>query len=154
MDAGLRDNFGLETALRFTHVFREWITNNTSGVVLVQIRDRQGGGWEYPFESKAISEVVTKPMLLLQYNWYKMQQYNQQDQLSFASDIMNGKLSKLTFQYVPDKLDSKAALNFHLTKREKMDIIKTLDNSLNRQAFLQFGKIILPDTVRQTLSVR
>jgi hypothetical protein len=47
MDAGLRDNFGQEVALRFTRVFKDWILENTSGVVLIQIRDRKGGGWEF-----------------------------------------------------------------------------------------------------------
>lgn len=141
MDAGLRDNYGIETAIRFVHVFKDWIKANTAGVVLLQIRDRQGGGWEAPFESKAISEIITKPMLLLQYNWYKMQQYNQMDQLSFTADIMEGKFSKLTFQYLPEKEDSKAALNFHLTKRERIGIISTLDNMVNRQAFLRYKQL-------------
>jgi hypothetical protein len=154
MDAGLRDNYGIETALRFTHVFRNWIRENTSGVVLLQIRDRQGGGWEYPFESKDVSEIVTKPMLLLQYNWYKMQQYNQQDQLSFTSDIMEGKFKKLTFQYIPEKEDSKATLNFHLTKRERMDVVKALDNNFNRKAFSQYEKFSKRDTTVNKLSIR
>ncbi|MFM9907988.1 MAG: patatin-like phospholipase family protein, partial [Chitinophagaceae bacterium] len=41
MDAGLRDNFGQETAIRFIQVFNEWIKENTGGVVLLQIRDRK-----------------------------------------------------------------------------------------------------------------
>ncbi|GAO42133.1 patatin-like phospholipase family protein [Flavihumibacter petaseus] len=152
MDAGLRDNYGIETALRFIHVFRDWIQENTSGAVLLQIRDRRGGGWEAPFESHAISEIVTKPMLLLQYNWYKMQQYNQMDQLSFTEDIMGGKFRRLNFQYIPEKEDAKAALNFHLTKRERMDIIRALDNNVNRSAFQTYELLATPDSVRRALS--
>lgn len=48
MDAGLRDNYGPETAVRFVQVFKDWIDHNTSGVVLVQIRDRIIGGWDHP----------------------------------------------------------------------------------------------------------
>ena len=39
MDAGFRDNFGEATAIRFLNVFREWMQENTGGVVLLQIRD-------------------------------------------------------------------------------------------------------------------
>ena len=89
MDAGFRDNFGEQTAIRFLNVFREWILKNTGGVVLIQIRDRKTGGWENPYESKDITEIFTKPLLLLQYNWYKMQEYNQDDLLSLTQNMMD-----------------------------------------------------------------
>ncbi len=152
MDAGLRDNYGLEIALRFTHVFRDWILENTAGVVLVQIRDREGGGWEYPFESKDISEIVTKPMLLLQYNWYKMQQYNQFDHLAYSSALMKGKLMRVSFRYLPEKEDMKAALNFHLTQREKQDILQALNNEGNTASFMQFRRLMQPDSASPQLS--
>ncbi|MBZ5858912.1 patatin-like phospholipase family protein [Flavihumibacter profundi] len=154
MDAGLRDNYGLETALRFINVFRDWIRENTGGVVLLQIRDRRGGGWEYPFESKDISEVVTKPLLLLQYNWYKMQQYNQNEQLGFIADMMGNQFHKLSFQYTPVKEDSKAALNFHLTKEEKRDIVLALDNEFNKQGFNLFRQVQMADSSNRTSSFR
>lgn len=138
MDAGLRDNYGIETAVRFIHVFSDWIKENTSGVTLLQIKDRQGGGWEHPFESKAVSEIVTKPLLLLQLNWYKMQQYNHQDQLGMVSDILPGQFNRINFHYLPEKEETKAALNFHLTQREKVDIRHALDNEINALAFARF----------------
>lgn len=39
MDAGMNDNFGVGDALKFLYVFREWIRDNTSGAVLISIRD-------------------------------------------------------------------------------------------------------------------
>lgn len=154
MDAGLRDNYGLETALRFINVFKDWIKENTSGVVMVQIRDRRGGGWEYPFESKDISEVVTKPLLLLQYNWYKMQQFNQHEQMNLTAEMMGSQFRKLTFQYIPLKEDSQAALNFHLTKQEKRDIVQALDNDFNKKGYGQFQQLLTPDTISRKLSIR
>ena len=38
MDAGFRDNFGLESATRFLAIFRTWIRTNTSGVTIISIR--------------------------------------------------------------------------------------------------------------------
>ncbi len=37
LDAGFRDNYGIVSAVRFIHVFKDWILKNTSGVVMVQI---------------------------------------------------------------------------------------------------------------------
>ena len=40
LDAGFRDNQGIISATRFIHVFKDWITENTSGVILVQISSK------------------------------------------------------------------------------------------------------------------
>ncbi len=144
MDAGLRDNFGQETALRFLFVFRKWIAENTSKVVLIQIRDRRSGGWDHPFETDNISEIITKPMLLFQYNYYKMQEYSQNEVIGLQS-ILSNKFYKVSFQYVPAKEDIAAALNFHLTKREKQDIEGALGNDDNRTSFEKF-RALLPQS--------
>jgi len=135
MDAGFRDNFGEQTAIRFLNVFKSWILENTGGVVLIQIRDRKTGGWESPYESTDITEIFTKPLLLLQYNWYKMQEYNQDDLLSMTQSTMGKYFYKLTFQYVPKNVDEGAALNFHLTRQEKLDIANALNTKDNQSVF-------------------
>ena len=144
MDAGFRDNFGEMNAIRFLNAFREWIQENTSGVVLLQVRDRKAGGWENPFESGDITEIITKPLLLLQDNWYKMQEYSQNDLLSLSQSGMGFPFRKLIFQYVPKTEDAGAALNFHLTKQEKLNIIGSLENEENKRSFNEFRKLARP----------
>ena len=135
MDAGLRDNYGQETALRFLEAFDDWIKENTSGVVIIQIRDRSPGGWEYPYLSDDITDHVTKPFLLLQHNWFKMMEYFQNDMLSYYAEHPDRKLHKVLFQYASDKEENKAALNFHLSKREKLDIMNSVDSHSNEESF-------------------
>jgi hypothetical protein len=142
MDAGIRDNYGQETALRFIQIFQQWIRENTSGVVLIHIRDRKTGGWEHPYESTNITELATKPMLLLEYNWYKMQEYSQNDLMGLAQSMMGNYFYNLCFQYVPEKSDARAALNFHLTKSEKKDIASALKSAGNQQTFAQFNQLM------------
>lgn len=142
MDAGLRDNFGMETAIRFVQVFEQWIRENTGGVVFIQIRDRKPGGWEHPFESGTITDIVTKPMLLLQYNWFKMQEYSQNELLSFSQELMGNRFFKLSFQYIPKKEDARAALNFRLSKREKQDISEALYSEKNQKNFAVFEQML------------
>jgi hypothetical protein len=142
MDAGLRDNFGELNAIRFLNVFREWLQQNTGGVVLLQIRDRKAGGWENPYESDVITDIVTKPLLVLQDNWYKMQEYSQDDLLSLSQIGMGFPFRKLVFEYVPKTEDMGAHLNFHLTKEEKLNIIGSLDNADNQRNFKEFQSLI------------
>ncbi len=148
MDAGLRDNYGPETSLRFIEVFKDWLKENTAGVVMLQIRDRKSGGWDDPFESGDISELATKPMLLLQYNWYKMQEYNQDNTLGLTQQLMDNKLYKISFQYAAKTADAKAALNFHLTQREKINIIEALENDDNTKGFAAFSSLLKRDSLR------
>ena len=133
MDAGLRDNYGTETALRFLNSFDDWIRDNTSGVLLVQLFDRATGGWDHPYQSDNISDHAVKPFLMLQNNWYKLMEYSQNDMIGFYIENSAHNLSKVFFRYSSQTAESKAALNFHLTKREKVDIARSL-NSVDNMA--------------------
>src|SRR5690606_31734662 len=126
---------------------------NTSGVALIQIRDRITGGWDHPFESSDVTEIVTKPFLILQYNWYKMQDYNQYDQLSYTQELFGDHFHRLSFQYVPEKDDAGAALNFHLTKREKASISLALDNENNAASFDSFMELLSKDSLKRRTAV-
>ena len=134
MDAGLRDNFGQETTLRFIENFKDWIIQNTGGVIILQMRDRMKDNWQQPFESVGITDVLVKPATMLQHNWYKLQDYSQTDQYSYLHDGIDSVLHRITFMYVPEKDEQGAALNFHLTAREKRDIIASFNNSYNQIA--------------------
>ena len=152
MDAGLRDNFGQETTLRFLESFDDWINKNTSGVLIVQIRDRKAGGWEVPYLSENISDHFTKPFLLLQHNWFKMMEYSQNDMLGYYTTNSGHRVYKLLFQYAADKDENKAALNFHLTRREEKDIIASINAPQNQKNFQQllelFNKKNENDSIR------
>ena len=135
MDAGLRDNYGQETSLRFISSFDEWIKENTSGVLIIQIRDRQAGGWEAPYLSDDITDHATKPFLLLQHNWFKMMEYAQNDMLDYYTTAKGVPLYKVAFQYQSDNSENKAALNFHLTRREAKDIMHSIEGENNQRNF-------------------
>ncbi len=135
MDAGLRDNYGQETALRFLESFDNWIQQNTSGVLMIQIRDRQAGAWEAPYESDNLFDHITKPFLLLQHNWYKMMEFFQNDMLSYFAEHKAHNINKIIFQYANSNEENKAELNFHLTQREKKDIMASINLPVNQSSF-------------------
>ncbi|MFC0774429.1 hypothetical protein [Terrimonas alba] len=142
MDAGLRDNYGQETSLRFLEAFDGWIKENTSGVLIIQIRDRSPGGWEFPYMSDDITDHATKPFLLLQHNWFKMMEYFQNDMLSYYSEHPGRTVHKVLFQYASDNEENKAALNFHLSKREKKDITISVNSSANARSFRELKRLL------------
>lgn len=142
MDAGLRDNYGQETTLRFLQVFEDWIRENTSGVMIMQIRDRSPGGWDSPYLSDDISDHATKPFLLLQHNWFKMMEYFQNDMLSYFGKDYDIPLHKVLFEYAADSEENKAALNFHLSQRERNDVTQSIRSFANTRSFQKTLELI------------
>jgi len=133
MDAGIKDNFGQETSMRFIDNFKEWISENTGGVIILQIRDRMNDYWENPLEKGSISDIVIKPATMLQKNWHNFQDYAQADEYSYLKDSALFNLHRLTFMYVPKKEELGAALNFHLTASEKRDVIASFKSEYNQK---------------------
>jgi hypothetical protein len=155
MDAGLRDNFGQETSIRFLSSFDEWIKENTGGVLIIQMRDRGTGGWEMPYVSDDITDHITKPFLLLQHNWFKMMEFFQNDMLNYYSTTSGCPVYKITFQYMADNEQNKAALNFHLTKREEKNIMSSINSAGNQESFRKVIKLMerkfMPDSIRRNI---
>lgn len=134
MDAGLRDNTGSETSLRFIQYFEDWIKANTSGVVLIQIRDKSIGTWQQPFETNSLTDMLVNPATVLQHNWYKFQDYSQSDELSYFKGNGDTTFKRIAIVYVPEKEEKMASLNFHLSKRERRDVQLSFYNSDNQKA--------------------
>ena len=62
MDAGFRDNYGVETASRFLLVFQQWIQDNTSGIVLVNIQSFEDRKNIESVRSKSLPEMFLQPL--------------------------------------------------------------------------------------------
>jgi energy-coupling factor transporter transmembrane protein EcfT len=142
MDAGLRDNNGQESSLRFLNVFKDWVNENTRGVLIIQVRSRQKGSWDNTYKNGGISEIITKPFTMLQTNWFRLQDYLQDDEISYAKNIFDKPLHRVAFMYIPEKEESGATLNFHLTASEKNEVNASLHRINNVEAFKQIETIV------------
>jgi hypothetical protein len=121
----------MENCLRFITSMKEWIQQNTRGVLILQIRDRQAGGWETPYELKGFGDHTIKPVLLLQHSWSKMMEYFQNDMYTYFASSTGFPVYKVVFQYTSADKSNQAALSFHLTEQEKRDIKAALTSKTN-----------------------
>lgn len=127
VDAGVRDNFGLKTTMQFLYTFKDWINNNTSGVVVVQIRDLP--------KNKILREPhrtfmakFSAPIGGIYGNLTKTQDYNNEQALRYLQGWFYDKVDVISFELNQNK-DTQISLSWHLTKSEKNRIIKALEDS-------------------------
>ena len=142
MDAGLRDNFGLSTSLRFVNTFKNWLQQNTSNVVLIEIRDRELSNWNDDAGNNDFLSFITNPFLLLQNNWYKLQDYSQNDQAVYLGQALGPQFKRVLFKYQAENKNASASLSFHLTAAEKVDVAAALYNKENQQSFKYIGDMM------------
>jgi hypothetical protein len=141
MDAGARDNFGLETSLKFLYTFRNWISSNTSGVIIIQIRDRfkkapiEGEG------NKSLVQTLSTPLGALYGNLFSIQDYNNDGLYQYASRWYDGKIDVVEFQLKNQKPDN-ISLSWHLTNKEKMKVIESLKNEENEKALKKLVEML------------
>lgn len=144
MDAGFRDNFGLKSTIRFLSVFQDWIKNNTSGVVLVQVRGYDRDTEIAPSDNQGAIESIFNPLniagLVL-----KLQDYEHDTNLGFIYDAFGpGMFDIIRFTYLPSKKNKEAPISFHLTSAEKVDILNAIHNKDNRSEMQRLVKALNP----------
>jgi predicted flavoprotein YhiN len=61
---------------------------------------------------------------------------------SYLVNNADFKVHKVSLQYTPNKKEDKAALNFHLTQREKQSISSSLNSKLNQDHLQQIVNLL------------
>ena len=131
MDAGIRDNFGIKTTIRYIDALKDWIKENTSGIVLIQIRDIV-----QDFERKDNSKIslidkLIKPTLNFYSNFLQAQEFNASELLELT--INNSiPLDVVTFA-LRNAPEDNISLSWHLTNLEKQKIKQAINNQNNQK---------------------
>lgn len=140
MDAGIRDNYGIINAVRFLYSFKDWIEQNTSGVIIVQIRDNYKKTKVDFSASNTFWQKLSSPLKNATGNFILMQDYQNDQLLINASAWFNGPLDFVMFEM--PQLEEKISLSLHLTNREKNFVLDCVMNPYNRQSLIQLEKLI------------
>ena len=152
MDTGLSDNFGIQDALRFMYVFQKWIYENTSGVVLVTIRDSEKSTEIPPTTPPKILEKIFVPLKNIYSNWDNIQTIQNEVLFNYMDESMPFDVEKVEFEYAPEKVQAeelsgsqetmqRASLNWRLTAREKKSILASIFTKKNQQSIQRLEEI-------------
>jgi hypothetical protein len=152
MDTGLSDNFGIQDALRFLYVFQQWIADNTSGVVLVSIRDSPKSVEIPKTEPPRIFEKVFIPLKNIYINWDNVQTIQNEVLYNYIDESMPFSLERIEFEYDPEQIQleeltgsqetmQRASLNWRLTAKEKSSILNGIESRKNRQSIEKIQRL-------------
>ncbi|SMG33498.1 Patatin-like phospholipase [Marivirga sericea] len=149
MDAGLADNFGVSDAVLFLYNFKDWIANNTSGVIILTVRDSKKAAIIEKSQNLSILEKLSTPISNIYNNWSNVQDTRNDLLIEYATEWFQGQLvhAMLTYDagvhFSGDSLDNmkhieeRASLNWRLTGREKSNI-KNAIHSIENQKTLKW----------------
>jgi hypothetical protein len=140
MDAGLRDNYGYRVTLAFLHTYRRWIAENTSGVVVLQLRDTQKELEVKPSGGTLMGRVLD-PVGSVYDNFVRIQDQDYDMMLRLARDGQDFPLHLVDVQLVHGE-DEQISLSWHLTALERKRVLRSIATPGNQAAFAELRELL------------
>ena len=160
MDAGIADNFGIGDAVRFIHVFRNWFDQNTSGITFLIIRDTRKNAPIEPKSGSSLIQKLTYPIASVYNNLGNIQDINNDLLLDGLVDWLNVPVESVELEYntytnideeylltakeTERKQLERASLSWHLTTKEKQNVINNIELANNRASLNKLERIMNP----------
>ena len=142
IDAGARDNYGMKTAMKFIFSFRNWLKENTSGIVIVQIRERSKEPKINGSKERTILANISKPVGSFYENLFNIQDFTNDQLIQYTSKWYEGKIDVIDFQLEVEKGGS-ISLSWHLTNKEKRQIVEAMELPDNQIAMRRLAELII-----------
>lgn len=141
MDAGFRDNYGGKVMMEFLNQMRDWIQENTSGVLIVQIRDSKKIILEENINDISLLDKLTLPFGNMYANFTRTQDFDQDQLMKIGIQSFKFPVELVSFNLREMKTD-KIALSWHLTKQEKEKIKSSIQTAGNKRAMERLVEVL------------
>jgi hypothetical protein len=155
MDAGISDNFGLTDAVRFLFAFKDWIAENTDGIVILSIRDSPKLSMVSDKTGQTIIDNFSQPISSVYNNFENFQDITSDNLLGYATTWFNEKIERVDIQYqaetyvdILNEMDSirqnnaRASLSWRLTAREKAGVTENIHTKANEAALQKLKDLL------------
>jgi hypothetical protein len=142
MDAGLRDNLGTKITAQYLYTFQEWIEENTSGVIILQIRDTEKMAEPSEGNDRILSK-LTNPIGSFYGNFFHDQDYNMDQLLKITSDWLEVPLYQIPLE-MRYREDEHIALSWHLSAFDKKKISNAIFTEYNQNSLTRLQELMQP----------
>jgi hypothetical protein len=141
MDAGIRDNYGGKVTMEYLHVFNDWISKNTSGVVILQIRDTKKVLDNETYRQVSLSNKISLPFGNIYKNFPRTQDFDQDQLIKLGKEHFNFPIDVVSFNLRENNKD-KISLSWHLTTVEKHKVEVAIQSRSNRHSLERLKKLL------------
>lgn len=152
-DAGMRDNIGTDNVVRFLHTFNEWLAIHTSGVIIVQTRDKRKVREPEQSAGNTVMNSLTRPLNSFYGNLFGVQDYNHDRELMTAGQWLSVPLDVIDFELKNEEPDI-ISLSWHLTEREKLRTTNCMNIESNRRNVERYLLLTAVSIVEATVTVK
>lgn len=163
MDSGISDNFGINDAIRFLFVFKNWVNEHTSGVILLSIRDSNKNSPITESKGFSLFQKFFTPIRSLYVNWDNIQDFNNANMVEYSQAWFDGNIEKIDLQYIGSPANQpkrsnidfqtrsisqeeftsqRASLSWRLTTKEKRHIIESIKSDENEIALKRIQNLL------------
>lgn len=141
MDAGIRDNYGGKVTIEFLHILNDWISENTSGVIILQIRDTQKLLKDKTYKPVSFIDKLTMPFGNMYKNFPRTQDFDQEQLFNVGLKQFTFPVDFVTFNLRESEVD-RISLSWHLSSQEKLKIENAFMSEQNQLSLKRFKALI------------
>lgn len=141
MDAGIRDNYGGKIMMEYLYELQDWIQANTSGVVVVQIRDTKKVLTGDKLYKVSLFDKFTLPFGNMYGNFTRTQDFDQDELMKIGFESFGFPVDLVSFN-LREAVKDRISLSWHLTSQEKIKIANAFNSEGNQEAMKQLEKLL------------
>lgn len=143
MDAGFRDNYGMSIAIKYIYTFRNWISTNTSGVIIIQTRDTYKRFTVESKSSNSLMNIVSNPVGNIYSNMFNMQDFNHDQLIQYAGSWFDAPIDVIDLQLKSHDVDeNNISMSWHLTSKEKIRIRESVKFPENQESIKKLQELL------------
>lgn len=140
MDAGLIDNFGMESTVKFIYTFRNWLPKHTGRIIIIQIRDQPK---KQLISNNSPNDIINSLIFPVAQSYnclFPIENFNQDRTVEYMSRWYKGNIDILYFQLNNQGSDD-ISLSWRLTNREKTIVLNSMKTDDNKKALKQLKQL-------------
>ena len=142
-DSGLKDNFGMITTLNYIEQLKEWFQENTSQIVILQIKDGLDQDKVPQNRAQSMVNELLGPFGSLYGNWFDVQKYDHLELAHYLQAAYKGKIEILPYN-LNKSAEAPISLSWHLNVREKQQILNSVSLEANKATEKRLKQLLNP----------